>query len=87
MAAEWASDRERISPKLSHCIELGLAMPYQDYLARSASAKAAARGSPKCSKASIFCWPPCVKGEAPARLESTGRPSFQAIWTTCTCDQ
>src|SRR5258707_13931125 len=24
---------------------------------------------------------PCVKGEAPAGLDSTGDPSFQAIWT------
>jgi len=24
---------------------------------------------------------PCVKGEAPAGLDSTGDPTFQAIWT------
>jgi len=81
MAAEWASDRERISPKLSHCIELGLAMPYQDYLAADPPRRKLPRAAPEVFEGFDILLAPCVKGEAPAGLESTGDPSFQAIWT------
>src|SRR3984893_13219897 len=33
MAAEWAGHRDLISAKLKRCIELGMEMPYQDYMA------------------------------------------------------
>jgi Asp-tRNA(Asn)/Glu-tRNA(Gln) amidotransferase A subunit family amidase len=81
MAAEWASHRDRISAKLRRCIELGMEMPYEDYLA-------ALRLGEDCRARLVGVFDgfdillaPCVKGEAPAGLDSTGDPSFQAIWT------
>jgi Asp-tRNA(Asn)/Glu-tRNA(Gln) amidotransferase A subunit family amidase len=81
MAPEWASHRELISAKLRRCIELGMEMPYQDYLAAITLGE-----SCRARLAGVFAGldillAPCVKGEAPAGLDSTGDPSFQAIWT------
>ena len=59
MAAEWASHRDLISPKLARCIALGMEMPYRGVprrdQARRKLPRAAARRIRGCS---ISCWRP-----------------------------
>jgi Asp-tRNA(Asn)/Glu-tRNA(Gln) amidotransferase A subunit family amidase len=81
MAAEWASHRDLISPKLQRCIELGMQMPYEDYLAAIRLGESCRARLPAVFEDFDILLAPCVNGEAPAGLESTGDPGFQAIWT------
>jgi Asp-tRNA(Asn)/Glu-tRNA(Gln) amidotransferase A subunit family amidase len=81
MAAEWASHRDLISPKLQCCIELGMQMPYVDYLAAIRLGESCRARLPAVFEDFDILLAPCVNGEAPAGLESTGDPGFQAIWT------
>jgi Asp-tRNA(Asn)/Glu-tRNA(Gln) amidotransferase A subunit family amidase len=81
MAAEWASHRDQISAKLQLCIELGMDMPHADYLAAIALGESCRARLPDVFEGLDVLLAPCVKGEAPAGLDSTGDPSFQAIWT------
>lgn len=81
MAAEWASHRDLISAKLARCIELGMEMPYRDYLAAIALAESCRAPLPAVFEGMDLLLAPCVKGEAPLGLDSTGDPSLQAIWT------
>jgi amidase len=81
MAAEWASHRDRISAKLRRCIELGMEMRYDDYLAALRFGESCRARLPAVFEGLDILLAPCVKGEAPAGLDSTGDPSFQAIWT------
>jgi Asp-tRNA(Asn)/Glu-tRNA(Gln) amidotransferase A subunit family amidase len=81
MAAEWASHRDLISAKLRRCIELGMEMPYQDYLAAIRLGESCRARLGAVLEGFDLLLAPCVKGEAPAGLDSTGDPSFQAIWT------
>ena len=81
MAAEWASHRDLISLKLRRCIELGMQMPYQDYLAAIRLGESCRARLPAVFEGFDILLAPCVKGEAPSGLDSTGDPGFQAIWT------
>jgi Asp-tRNA(Asn)/Glu-tRNA(Gln) amidotransferase A subunit family amidase len=81
MAAEWASHRDQISAKLQRCIELGMDMPYADYLAAIALGESCRARLADVFEGLDVLLAPCVKGEAPAGLDSTGDPTFQAIWT------
>ena len=81
MAAEWASHRDQISAKLQLCIELGMDMPYADYLAAIALGESCRARLADVFEGLDVLLAPCVKGEAPAGLDSTGDPTFQAIWT------
>jgi Asp-tRNA(Asn)/Glu-tRNA(Gln) amidotransferase A subunit family amidase len=81
MAAEWASDRELISAKLKRCIALGMEMPYLDYLAAIALGESCRARLPAVLHGFDLLLAPCVNGEAPVGLDSTGDPGFQAIWT------
>jgi Asp-tRNA(Asn)/Glu-tRNA(Gln) amidotransferase A subunit family amidase len=81
MAAEWASNRDRISERLRNVIERGLAMPYADYLAALRLGEHCRARLDEIFKGLDLLLAPCVTGEAPAGLESTGDPGFQAIWT------
>jgi amidase len=81
MAAEWASDRERISERLRGCIESGLAMPYGDYLAALRLGENCRARLEEIFDDLDILLAPCVTGEAPQGLASTGDPGFQAIWT------
>ncbi|HET7678559.1 MAG TPA: amidase [Xanthobacteraceae bacterium] len=81
MAFEWNNCRDLVSERLQRCIQQGLDMPHQNYLA-------AVRLGATCRAAlnSLFddvdvLLAPCVKGEAPVGLTHTGDPDFQAIWT------
>ncbi len=81
MAAEWASHRDLISPKLARCIALGMQMPYQDYLAAIRLGESCRARLPAVFEGCDILLTPCVQGEAPLGLDSTGDPGFQAIWT------
>ncbi|HEY6254696.1 MAG TPA: amidase [Xanthobacteraceae bacterium] len=81
MAAEWASHRDLISPKLTRCIKLGMEMPYADYLAAIELGEACRARVPAVFEGFDILLAPCVQGEAPLGLETTGDPGFQAIWT------
>jgi amidase len=81
MAAEWASHRDLISVKLRRCIELGMGMPYQDYLSAIALGESCRAKLPAVLEGFDILLAPCVQGEAPVGLDSTGDPGFQAIWT------
>jgi amidase len=81
MAAEWASDRDRISGRLRGVIERGLAMPYADYLAALRLGESCRARLDEIFEGLDVLLAPCVTGEAPAGLQSTGDPGFQAIWT------
>jgi Asp-tRNA(Asn)/Glu-tRNA(Gln) amidotransferase A subunit family amidase len=81
LAFEWNSCRDLISERLRRCIQQGLEMPHQEYLA-------AMRLGETCRAAldAVFdevdvLLGPCVAGEAPVGLAHTGDPGFQAIWT------
>jgi amidase len=81
MAAEWASHRGEISAKLSRCIELGRAMPYEEYLDALRLGEACRAQLDDVFEGLDVLLTPCVAGEAPLGLDATGDPSFQAIWT------
>jgi len=81
MAAEWASHRDMISPKLARCIALGVEMPHQDYLSAIALGESCRARLPDVFDGFDILLAPCVQGEAPAGLDSTGDPGFQALWT------
>jgi Asp-tRNA(Asn)/Glu-tRNA(Gln) amidotransferase A subunit family amidase len=81
MAHEWHAHREQISERLRRCIERGWAIAHSDYLA---ALELAARCRERLGSAFAnldLLLAPCVPGEAPAGLESTGDPKFQALWT------
>jgi Asp-tRNA(Asn)/Glu-tRNA(Gln) amidotransferase A subunit family amidase len=81
LAAEWASDRERISKVLADRIRLGMAMPYDDYLTALRYGEACRARLDDVFEGVDVLLAPCAKGEAPRGLEQTGDPAFQAIWT------
>jgi Asp-tRNA(Asn)/Glu-tRNA(Gln) amidotransferase A subunit family amidase len=81
MAAEWASQRDLISPKLTRGIELGMQMPYKDYLAAIRLGESCRARLPAVLEGFDILLTPSVQGEAPLGLDSTGDPGFQAIWT------
>jgi amidase len=81
MAAEWASHAGKISPKLSRCIKLGMEMPHAEYLAAIALGESCRARLPDVFEGLDILLAPCVQGEAPLGLDSTGDPGFQAIWT------
>ncbi len=81
MAAEWAGHRDLISPKLARCIELGMDMPYAEYLDAVRLGESCRARLPAVLEGCDVLLAPCVTGEAPLGLDSTGDPSFQAIWT------
>jgi Asp-tRNA(Asn)/Glu-tRNA(Gln) amidotransferase A subunit family amidase len=81
MAFEWDNHRAALSPQMRRYIESGLKTSRADYVA-------AWRRVEQCRAllASVFerldiLLAPCVPGEAPRGLGSTGDPSMQAMWT------
>ncbi len=81
MAPEWNSHRDLISPGLSRQIEQGLAIPYARYLASLQRMKACRDELPALFGDVDVLLAPCVTGEAPNGLESTGDTRFQEFWT------
>jgi Asp-tRNA(Asn)/Glu-tRNA(Gln) amidotransferase A subunit family amidase len=81
LAHEWNKNRALISPGLTRQIEEGMKIPYARYL-QSLQRIAACRAQ----LAELFgdadvLLAPCVVGEAPKGLETTGDPKFQEFWT------
>ena len=81
MAFEWDNHRAALSPQMRRYIESGLKTSRADYVA-------AWRRIEQCRAllAGVFegldvLLAPCVPGEAPKGLASTGDPSMQAMWT------
>lgn len=81
MAHEWNTHRDRLSPGLRRAIENGYAMElarYED--ARRLAADSRARLGPVFDGRDVLL-APCVPGEAPIGLASTGDPKMQGLWT------
>jgi amidase len=81
MAHEWNTHRALISPGLTRQIEEGLGIPHVRYVASLRRLK-------ECRDrlADVFgdcdvLLAPCVTGEAPLGLASTGDTRFQEFWT------
>jgi len=81
MAFEWDNHRPALSPQMRRYIESGLKTSRADYIA-------AWRRVEQCRAllSQVFSdidvlLAPCVPGEAPSGLASTGDPSMQAMWT------
>lgn len=81
MAAEWATHRDMISTKLARSISLGLDLPHAQYLDALRLGESCRAALPSAFADLDILLAPCVNGEAPSGLQSTGDPSFQAIWT------
>jgi len=81
MGYEWHNHRDLISERLQGTIRQGWETPHADYVA---ALELAARC--RASLDGVFgtldsLLAPCVPGEAPLGLESTGSPRFQELWT------
>jgi amidase len=81
MAFEWAHHREQISAGLSAQLERGRATAQARYFAALATAEDLRRWLDAMFRAHDALLAPCVDGEAPVGLATTGNPDFQAIWT------
>ncbi len=81
MAHEWQHHRKRISPQLSRRTTAGLETPNSRYVEALRFAELC-RIQLDMSLAGVDALiAPAASGEAPAGLESTGDPAFQAFWT------
>jgi amidase len=81
LAHEWNTNADLISPGLAAQIEKGLAIPHARYthsLKRMKECRDLVTGI--FGDADILL-APCVTGEAPKGLETTGEPMFQEFWT------
>jgi Asp-tRNA(Asn)/Glu-tRNA(Gln) amidotransferase A subunit family amidase len=81
LAWEWAHHRSSLSPQLVRTIELGLAVPEDDYRAALQLAEEARLTLDAQLAEFDGLVAPCVNGEAPVGLTYAGDPAFQAIWT------
>ena len=81
MTHEWNTNRALISPGLTRQIEAGLATPYARYIASLQRMKACRDQVPDMFGDADILLTPCVAGEAPKGLESTGDTRFQEFWT------
>jgi Asp-tRNA(Asn)/Glu-tRNA(Gln) amidotransferase A subunit family amidase len=81
MAYEWDHHRDRLSPQMVRYIENGQKTSRQDYVAgwRRIEQCRALLG-PVFDEHDVLLVP-CVQGEAPHGLASTGDGNMQAIWT------
>jgi amidase len=81
MAHEWNTNRALLSPGLSRQIEEGLAIPYARYVASLKRMKQCRDQIPELFGDADLLLAPCVTGEAPKGLSSTGDTRFQEFWT------
>jgi Asp-tRNA(Asn)/Glu-tRNA(Gln) amidotransferase A subunit family amidase len=81
IAYEWQHRRQQLSERMRRAVELGLGTSEKDYRALLALAgDCRARLTDLFRDFDVFL-APCVPGEAPKELESTGDPRFQRLWT------
>ena len=81
LAHEWNINRSAISPGLSAQIEQGLRISYERYIASLKRMKACRDEIPAMFGDVDVLLAPCVTGEAPVGLQSTGDTRFQEFWT------
>ena len=81
MAYEWHYHRDLISPRMQACIQLGLAIPHEEYAAAMNLASRCRAALDHVFDSTDLILAPCVPGEAPAGHASGGDPRFQELWT------
>jgi Asp-tRNA(Asn)/Glu-tRNA(Gln) amidotransferase A subunit family amidase len=81
MAFEWDNHRTALSPQMRRYIENGLKTTRADYVAAWRRVEQCRALLPKIFDGIDVLLTPCVPGEAPKGLASTGDPSMQAMWT------
>ena len=81
LAYEWSTNAELISPGLTAQIEKGHSIPYERYIASLKAMKECRDLIPGIFGDADILLAPCVSGEAPKGLETTGEPLFQEFWT------
>jgi len=81
-AFEWDNHRSALSPQMRRYIENGLKTSGADYVAAWRRVEHARARLPEVFEGLDVLLTPCVPGEAPKGLASTGDPSMQAMWTS-----
>ncbi len=81
LAHEWNTNRSAISPGLSAQIQEGLRIPYERYVQSLKRMKDCRDEIPGIFGKAEILLAPCVTGEAPLGLQSTGDTRFQEFWT------
>jgi Asp-tRNA(Asn)/Glu-tRNA(Gln) amidotransferase A subunit family amidase len=81
MAHEWNTNRALISPGLTRQIEEGLSIPHGRYVVSLKRMKECRDSIPAVFGDCDVLLTPCVTGEAPLGLQSTGDTRFQEFWT------
>jgi Asp-tRNA(Asn)/Glu-tRNA(Gln) amidotransferase A subunit family amidase len=81
MAFEWDNHRGALSPQMRRYIENGLKTSRVDYVAAWRRVEQCRTLLLKVFDGIDVLLTPCVPGEAPKGLASTGDPSMQAMWT------
>ena len=81
MAFEWDNHRAALSPQMRRYIENGLKTSRADYVAAWRRVEQCRALLPKVFDGIDVLLTPCVPGEAPKDLASTGDPRMQAMWT------
>jgi Asp-tRNA(Asn)/Glu-tRNA(Gln) amidotransferase A subunit family amidase len=81
MAYEWDHHRDQLSPQMRRYIEQGQKISRQDYVDGWRRVEECRSLLPKAFRGLDILLVPCVQGEAPKGLSSTGDGSMQAIWT------
>ncbi len=81
MAFAWDHQREQLSPQMRTYIENGQKISRDDYVAGMRRLDECRTLLPKVFDGLDVLLTPCVPGEAPQGLASTGDPNMQAIWT------
>jgi amidase len=80
MAFEWDNHRAALSPQMRRYIENGLKTSRADYVAAWRRVERCRTLLPEVFAGIDVLLAPCVPGEAPKGLGSTGDPSMQAMW-------
>ena len=81
MAYEWDHHRAKLSAQMRRYIEHGQKISRQDYVAGWRRVEECRARLPAVFETLDVLLVPCVQGEAPKGLSSTGDGSMQAIWT------
>jgi amidase len=81
MAFAWDRHRDALSAQMRRTIENGQNTPYEDYVAARRRLDAGRALLPAVFEEFDILLVPCVLGEAPQGLATTGDPSMQAMWT------
>jgi len=81
LAHEWNTNRAAMSEGLTRQIEAGLAIPHARYIASLQRMKECRDRIPEIFGDVDVLLTPCVTGEAPKGLASTGDTRFQEFWT------